>query len=194
MKKTTSGTSLYYIWGAMIQRCTNPNNKFYKNYGGRGITVCERWKKFKNFEKDMGERPSGYTLERKDNDGNYEPKNCRWATRLEQASNKRNCIYVLNDRGSRITIAEYCRRHKLPYRPIIKRIQDRGWPIEIALSLPIGKRRDSDLIVSLWNECEQLRHYLNIALEGLEGAPILERILDEARSLTNVEVFPKAAA
>jgi len=82
-----SGT--YRSWYAMFFRCTNPKDPNYHNYGGRGIFVCERWKDFRNFLADMGERPQGKTLDRKENDGNYEPGNCRWATPREQAENKR---------------------------------------------------------------------------------------------------------
>ena len=74
----------------MIQRCENPNNPDYKDYGGRGIKVCPRWHKFENFYKDMGEKPEGLTLERKNNDGIYGLSNCCYATRKEQANNRRS--------------------------------------------------------------------------------------------------------
>ena len=73
----------------MKQRCTNVNNHRYGDYGGRGVSVCEHWGDFENFLADMGERPEGRTLDRTDNEGNYEPTNCRWATRSEQDHNKR---------------------------------------------------------------------------------------------------------
>ncbi|TDR34683.1 hypothetical protein [Aquamicrobium defluvii] len=76
-------------WRGMIDRCTNPKHGYYEYYGARGITVCDRWRNYENFLADMGERPDGTTLDRVDNDGNYEPGNCRWATWDEQGANKR---------------------------------------------------------------------------------------------------------
>lgn len=88
-KHGASTTETYYIWAGMRTRCKNPKATPYKNYGGRGISVCERWNSFDNFLADMGERPPGLSIDRIDNDGNYEPDNCRWATQSEQTGNQR---------------------------------------------------------------------------------------------------------
>lgn len=79
----------YWVWSAMLQRCTNPKNHAFSHYGGRGILVCRRWLKFANFIADMGPRPSGFTLERRNNNKGYSPRNCKWATWGEQGKNRR---------------------------------------------------------------------------------------------------------
>lgn len=89
-KRNGKATNEYMSWAAMIQRCTNPNNHAYRRYGGRGIKICKRWRKFENFIADMGRRPTGKSLDRKDNDGNYSPANCEWATPKQQANNRRH--------------------------------------------------------------------------------------------------------
>src|SRR5271169_1645388 len=88
-------------WSSMKQRCFNPKAQEFKNYGARGITVCDRWMKFANFLSDMGEKPAGLSIERIDNNGNYEPSNCRWATKAEQCCNRRD-IRFLEFNGERL--------------------------------------------------------------------------------------------
>lgn len=102
-------TRTYQCWVGMWQRCTNPNVKDYKNWGGRGIAVCDRWKSFESFRADMGDRPTGQTIDRIDNDGNYTPQNCRWANRRTQAANTRVAVLVTLN-GSVVTLSEAARQ------------------------------------------------------------------------------------
>lgn len=104
-----SHVSAYKIWEGMKRRCVNPSDPEYRNYGGRGIRVCDHWQSFENFYADMGDRPAGMSIDRIDSDGDYTPENCRWATPLEQSQNSRHCRYAVYA-GQRLCLAEWARR------------------------------------------------------------------------------------
>lgn len=109
LKHGLAKTPLYGIWNTMVQRCINKNVKCFDRYGGRGITVCDRWRKFENFLADMGMPPAGHSIERKDNDRGYEPGNCVWLPIDKQAQNRRSTVYI-EVLGERLCIAEAARR------------------------------------------------------------------------------------
>lgn len=133
-----SDTPTYGTYESMLTRCYNPHREGWKNYGGRGITVCDRWRaSFENFLADMGERPAGLTLERKDNDGPYSPENCIWATRSEQARNTRNTVW-LNVGGERLTVSEAAREAGIKPVTLHSRLR-LGWDLTKALTTPPAK-------------------------------------------------------
>lgn len=107
-------TPTYRTWCGMLQRCSNPSNPRWKDYGGRGITVCERWLKFDNFLEDMGEKPSGLSIDRKNNNKGYFKSNCRWATQSDQMNNTRRSIFVRWS-GARLTVGQWSKLLKLSY-------------------------------------------------------------------------------
>ena len=130
---------LYRIWFDMRRRCYQPQNKRYKRYGGRGIKVCEEWRKdFQPFF-DWA-MANGYsdtlTLDRKEKNGDYCPENCRWADVYEQANNRANNHYITY-RGETKTMKEWSRELGIPYYTLRQRIS-RGWPVAEALEKPIG--------------------------------------------------------
>lgn len=137
------GTPTHKAWLSMRQRCLCPTHPYYSYYGGRGITICKEWLgSFSAFLSDMGERPEGLTLDRIDNDGNYEPGNCRWATRAEQNRNmRRTRLLTLN--GETMCIAEWSRRTGISRCAIHGRLRA-GLSVEDALTIPAGIRKLSD--------------------------------------------------
>lgn len=124
----------YRIWHRAKSRCTYQKKNGFERYGGRGITMCERWlHSFANFYADMGPRPSPkHSIDRIDNDGNYTPSNCRWATRREQDSN-RSITRRLTFSGTTKTVQEWAELTGLNYRTLVGRI-NRGWPSKRALA------------------------------------------------------------
>lgn len=126
-----SSSRTYIAWASMCGRCLNPNNQAYKYYGGRGIYVCEEWKQFVNFYRDMGSVPDGYSLDRINNDGPYSKENCRWATDYQQAQNKSN-NRIFSISGETKTMSQWAREYKIDVRKVHARLKA-GWSIEASL-------------------------------------------------------------
>jgi hypothetical protein len=126
-----SNTLIYGVYSSMLGRCNNPTDKAFVNYGGRGIRVCEQWQGpdgFVRFTQDMGERPAGKMLERRDNNGPYSPDNCYWATRKEQNRNTRhNRVFTV--KGFTGCVTELCERFHVPFDVAYYRLR-KGWPVE----------------------------------------------------------------
>lgn len=133
-------TPEFTAWVNIRQRCYNPKNPKYPEYGGRQITVCDRWRGengFENFYADMGDRPSPkHSIDRyPDNDGNYEPDNCRWATATEQARNKRNTVALETSKG-KVSLREVCERIGADPSLVVGRVSTNGWALEDAITRP----------------------------------------------------------
>ncbi len=137
-----SRSSTYRAWQNMWSRCTLPSSRSFPIYGGRGVSVCDRWKDFSKFLEDIGVKPSGqHSLDRFDVNGNYCPENCHWATATEQARNKRTTVFH-EFRGKRITLPEICEIVGKTVSLVDSRLR-RGWSLEdaVILSKGIGNRR-----------------------------------------------------
>ena len=141
-----SRTPAYGVWAAMRRRCNNSNSLYFYRYGGRGIKVCERWSSFSNFLADMGECPTGMTLDRIDNNGNYEPGNCRWATRKEQSRNTSTNRFETAF-GETKTMAEWAAdpRCAVNVSTIYRRLA-RGWDFERSIATVARYLADVDAV------------------------------------------------
>lgn len=118
---------LYSTWGGMVSRCNSRTNSAWKDYGGRGIKVCARWRVFSNFLADVGERPFGMTLDRIDNDGDYEPRNVRWATKTEQQRNRRaTYLHLFTFNGETKTISAWAEQYGMTLSCLRSRIRRWG--------------------------------------------------------------------
>jgi hypothetical protein len=135
-----TNTPTWRCWQSIITRCTNPTSKSFPDYGGRGITICERWRdSFEAFHADMGEKPPGLSIDRHpDMNGNYEPGNCRWATTQEQNQNKRDTVLLTID-GETKCLAQWSDHFGMPRRLVYSRVHG-GWPIARALTTPVDLR------------------------------------------------------
>lgn len=130
-------SATYASWKGMNERCTNPNRRDYHHYGGRGIKVCKRWRKFENFLEDMGEVPKGHQLDRINNSGNYCKSNCRWATPKEQNRNTRRNRLILFGRKTQC-LSAWAEEFNICRHVVRCRIES-GWPIANALTTPVRK-------------------------------------------------------
>lgn len=134
-----SYTARYRAWRSMLDRCADKNNR---NYGGRGITVCERWHSFDNFYADMGERPPGHSIERRDNNAGYSPENCYWATPGEQGRNRRT-NRLLTAVGETLPESVWCERVGVTRGQVAWRIE-RGWSVEQACTTPHQRKQKGE--------------------------------------------------
>ena len=153
-----NGKRTYDSWLSMKQRCTNTTRIDWHCYGGRGISFCDRWYFFENFLADMGEKPSkDYSLDRINVDGNYEPSNCRWATRLEQSNNTRSCKWI-EFNGERLTQSGWAKRIGAKNPTAIRDRLRMGWTIEKSLTTPmaISFTQKAQILKDLTNKKEEL--------------------------------------
>lgn len=132
----TKVSSTYNAWASAKHRCSSPKNENYASYGGRGITFCERWNKFEDFLADMGVKPEGLSLERRDNNQGYNPENCYWASMAEQGNNRRS-NHLITFNGETQTLAEWARRTGKS-APLIRSRINAGLPLKDVFSLPVG--------------------------------------------------------
>jgi len=128
-------TSTYKSWLGMKERALNTDHHAYQRYGGRGITICDRWvNSFEAFLEDMGECPVGMSIDRINNDGNYEPTNCRWATAQQQSENRKSNIWI-EHQGQRMLIAHWAKRIGMTHSSLRERFK-KGWSVERCLTQP----------------------------------------------------------
>lgn len=139
LRKTTERN----IWEMMRQRCLNPKYNQFHDYGGRGVTICKRWLKFENFLMDMGLRPIGKTLERKNNNRGYSKANCIWATHTEQMRNRRNTRLLMH-RGRTQSLPAWAEELGLNYQTLYVRIYQYGWPVQKALTTKLDVIRSQN--------------------------------------------------
>lgn len=130
-----SNSPTYNVWNSMLQRCHNPQDPGYLRYGGRGIFVCASWSNFEGFLRDMGEQPSGLSLDRVDNSQGYSRANCRWATNKQQSRNIRT-NRIITYRGEHKTLVQWCEDLGLNYFAVHSRLDKYNWTVARAFSTP----------------------------------------------------------
>jgi hypothetical protein len=161
-------TRAYTSWSGMMKRCYSESTKHYSRYGGRGITVCERWHTFENFIADMGEPNDGFSIERIDNNAGYSPENCKWATTAEQARNRRSTVIIEHD-GLRMCLQDWADHVGLPVARVRARIKI-GWTHDQALGFE-PRAREATLLKS-----QRKEEAIALRRQGLTHRQIAEKI------------------
>ena len=145
----------YSVYHGMLSRCTNPKNKSFPYYGGKGILVCEQWRaSFAAFVADMGQRPDGMTLDRKDSNANYSPENCRWVTLDEQNRNRSSVIHITHN-GITDTMTGWARRLSTSPAALHYRIRTLGISPDVAVSMPVPSRKTRHSVE--WAQLTQIK-------------------------------------
>lgn len=147
-----TGNPMLGLWEKMMARCYCKTNAAYDRYGGRGIFVEQSWHDVQNFIADMGPKPEGMSLDRKNNDGPYSKENCRWATPVEQGRNKRN-NRLLEFRGQTKCMAEWCEELGLKTSTVCRRLNHCGWSVDRALSTPVQSFNSGELVLADKRPC-----------------------------------------
>ena len=170
LERELHGTPTYWTWMNMRQRCTHPFARSFKNYGGRGITVCKRWREsFENFVKDMGVRPPGMTIERINNNVGYTKANCRWATRAEQSVNRRR-NRLLTFRNKTQPMSVWAKELGISYQTVVNR-KNHGWSDERALS---AKGDGRERLLTIQGVTMSVKKWAEI--KGIDSSAILGRL------------------
>lgn len=153
-KRNGPNHRIYNILSSIKQRCLNPNNKNYRFYGGRGITICDEWMNVQNFYNWAIK--NGYnenlSIDREDNNGNYEPSNCRWVDATTQNNNRRNCVFYVY-KQERLSVAQLARKYGLKNDTLHRRLE-RGWSIEVAIETPLMNGQKSKQVIQLCSKGE----------------------------------------
>jgi hypothetical protein len=178
-----NGTPTYLVWAAVLRRCTNPNSKDYPRYGGRGITVCERWaKSFAAFYADMGEKPPGMQIDRIKNERGYEPDNCRWVTSQVNNRNRRDSVYV-EYRGERLHIRELADRHGIRPATLAWRLKH-GMSVERAVEDEVGFQNERVTFLGEEMTMAELEHRSGISRDTIRARMSRDGMsLEEAASV-----------
>lgn len=192
-----SHTLTYQVWRGMIARCTYPNNPRFPHYGARGIRVCERWlKSFAAFYEDMGEKPPEMSIDRIDNDGNYEPSNCRWASRTAQQRNRSNCR-LITIAGETKALSEWCQIYGRKSPTVIKRLKRGMAPVEALSTSETSCKQPFSHRNSVITEVVGFKYFLvaiGLSLFLAGAAPAATSSLRHTRRMTRITVLKPVRA